>query len=74
MQRLNADPDSLRGSHVIVGNDSDIILMTLMSPVKQLYILSQTSKGRASIFHCISLDAVHQLWSSSFGNAGGNQV
>lgn len=71
MQRLNA---TAHGSHVIVGNDSDIILMALMSPVKQLYILTQQTRGRSSVCHCISLDAVSTVWSSSIGRGPGNMV
>ena len=64
MQRMNSSPASAHASHVIVGNDSDIILMALMSPIKQLYILSQQTQGRASKFQYISLDAVNSLWTS----------
>lgn len=55
MRRINSSP---KGSHVIVGNDSDIILMSMMCPVKQLYILAQHTQGKSSRFNCISLDAL----------------
>ena len=55
LRRINSSP---QGSHVIVGNDSDIILMSMMCPVKQLYILAQHTQGKSSRFNCISLDAL----------------
>ena len=63
MKRINEAADS-KGSHVVVGNDADIILMSLMSPVKQLYILSQQTTGKGSRFSCISFDALNMLRSS----------
>ena len=57
IKRINSSTD---GSHVIVGNDSDIILMSLMCPVRQLYILAQQTRGKNSHkYSCISLDALH---------------
>ncbi|KAL3147174.1 hypothetical protein ABBQ32_002680 [Trebouxia sp. C0010 RCD-2024] len=58
LKRINSSP---KGSHVIVGNDSDIILMSLMCPVKQLYILAQQTQGKANRYNCISLDALNLL-------------
>ena len=63
MKRINEAVGG-KGSHVIVGNDADIILMSLMSPVKQLYILSQQSTGKGSRFSCISFDALNMLRST----------
>lgn len=74
MQRMNNNPASAHASHVIFGNDSDIILMALMSPVKQLYILSQQTMGRKSSYHCISLDAVNSLWKASLSGGARNGV
>lgn len=63
MKRINEAAGG-KGSHVIVGNDADIILMSLMSPVKQLYILSQQTTGKGSRFSCISFDALNMLRST----------
>ena len=62
MKRVNAAANS-KASHVIVGNDSDIILMCLMSPVKQLYMLSPITKVNPKGI-CISFDALNMLRSS----------
>ena len=49
-----------QGSHVIIGNDSDIILMSLMCPVSQLFILAQQAKGREA-YKCLSIDALDRV-------------
>ncbi|DBB01593.1 TPA: hypothetical protein ACH3X1_000240 [Trebouxia sp. C0004] len=68
MKRINDSTAHSKGSHVIVGNDSDIILMALMCPVSKLYILSQQTKGKSTKFECISLDALNMLRSSDMLN------
>ncbi|DBB05165.1 TPA: hypothetical protein ACH3X3_010411 [Trebouxia sp. C0006] len=68
MKRINDSTAHSKGSHVIVGNDSDIILMSLMCPVSKLYILSQQTKGRSTKFECISMDALNMLQSSDVLN------
>ena len=70
MKRINHST----GSHIVVGNDSDIILMSLMCPVSQLYILSQETKGKSTKYNCISLDALNMRQSSDVLNATLSQV
>ena len=70
MKRINHST----GSHIVVGNDSDIILMSLMCPVSQLYILSQETKGKSTKYNCISLDALNMRQSSDVLNAALSQV
>ena len=55
LKRINSSP---KGSHVIIGNDSDIILMSLMCPVKRLHILAQQTQGKSNRYTCLSLDAL----------------
>jgi len=74
MKRINDSTAHSQGSHVIVGNDSDIILMSLMCPVSKLYILSQQTKGKSTKFNCISLDAVNMLQSSDMLNVAAAPV
>ncbi len=74
MKRINDSTAHSQGSHVIVGNDSDIILMSLMCPVSKLYILSQQTKGRSTKFECISMDALNMLQSSDMLNAAATPV
>ena len=74
MKRINDSTAHSKGSHVIVGNDSDIILMSLMCPVSKLYILSQQTKGRSTKFECISMDALNMLQSSDMLNAATTPV
>ena len=73
MKRINAAAHS-NASHVIVGNDSDIILMSLLSPARQLYILAQQTKGRMDKYSCISFDALSMLQSSDVLGAAVGQV
>ncbi|DBA80009.1 TPA: hypothetical protein ACH3X2_007506 [Trebouxia sp. C0005] len=68
MKRISDSTAHSKGSHVIVGNDSDIILMSLMCPVRKLYILSQQTKGKSTKFECISMDALNMLQSSDMLN------
>ncbi len=74
MKRINDSTAHSKGSHVIVGNDSDIILMSLMCPVSKLYILSQQTKGRSTKFECISMDALNMLQSSDVLNGASTPV
>ena len=74
MKRINGSAAHSKGSHVIVGNDSDIILMSLMCPVSKLYILSQQTKGRSTKFECISMDALNMLQSSDVLNGAATPV
>jgi len=74
MKRINDSTAHSQGSHVIVGNDSDIILMSLMCPVSKLYILSQQTKGKSTKFNCISLDALNMLQSSDMLNVAATPV
>ena len=54
-------------THCIIGQDSDLILMTLMSSAQHLYILAEQNKRnrfgqRQEEFRCLSVDAVRALW------------
>lgn len=74
MKRISDSTAHSKGSHVIVGNDSDIILMSLMCPVRKLYILSQQTKGKSTKFECISMDALNMLQSSDMLNVAATPV